>query len=348
MKFSDLLAKLTEIKGLSHSLTDYPEYDPELKGISAIKNAQVGTISYIEGKEYESFLETTPASALVLPLNSVYQQRAIDRKIAWIAHENPRLLFAMVLDQYYQCFKPAPQIHPTAVIDPTAQIGEDVSIGAYVVIEKGVKIADRVVIHPHVVLYPDVSIGSDTVIHAHVSIQERTQIGKNCIIQNGAVLGAEGFGFVPTAEGWYKMPQSGYVVLADGVEVGCNSTIDRPSVGETFIGEQTKIDNLVHIGHGCTIGKACALAGQVGLAGAVTLGNRVILAGQAGIANQAIIGDGVIASAQSGITSNVKAGMTVTGSPAYDHKQSMKALAVARRLPEMYQFYKELKKERRT
>jgi len=135
-----------------------------------------------------------------------------------------------------------------------------------------------------------VHIGDRTILHANCTIHERVQIGNDCVIHSGAVIGAEGFGFVPVPEGWFKMEQSGIVVLEDGVEIGCNSTVDRPAVGETRIGSQTKIDNLVHIAHNCQIGQACALAGQVGMAGGVKLGNRVILAGQVGIANQAVSG----------------------------------------------------------
>jgi UDP-3-O-[3-hydroxymyristoyl] glucosamine N-acyltransferase len=235
-------------------------------------------------------------------------------------------------------------IHPSAIIDASVQIGQDVHIGAYAVIEKGVILGDGACIFPHVVIYPQVNIGSNTILHANCTIHERTQIGENCVVHSGAVIGAEGFGFVPTAEGWYKMEQSGYVVLENGVEVGCNSTIDRPALGETRIGKNTKLDNLVHVGHGCQIGQNCALAGQVGLAGAVKLGNRVILGGQVGIANQAVIGDGVMAGAQSGITSDIEPNQIVLGSPALPHRLFLKASTIYKRLPEMYQTLKKLQK----
>jgi UDP-3-O-[3-hydroxymyristoyl] glucosamine N-acyltransferase len=154
------------------------------------------------------------------------------------------------------------------------------------------------------------------------------------------VIGAEGFGFVPVPEGWYKMEQGGYVVLDNGVEIGCNSAVDRPATGETRIGKNTKLDNMVHIGHGCQIGENCALAGQVGLAGGVKLGNRVILAGQVGVANQAVLGDGVIAGSQSGIPNDVAAGEVIMGSPAIPHKLFLKVAAVYKKLPEMYQTLK--------
>jgi UDP-3-O-[3-hydroxymyristoyl] glucosamine N-acyltransferase len=223
-------------------------------------------------------------------------------------------------------------------------LGNEVYIGANAVIEKDVILGDRSCIMPNVVIYPEVKIGKNTLLHSNCTIHERSQIGNNCVIHSGAVIGAEGFGFVPTPQGWYKMEQSGYVILEDGVEIGCNSAVDRPSVGITRIGKNTKLDNLVHIAHSCQIGENCAMAAQVGIAGGVTVGNNVILAGQVGIANQAIIGDGAIASAKAGIHSNVASGEVVSGYPAVPHSIYLKASAVYKRLPEMYQSIKKLTK----
>jgi UDP-3-O-[3-hydroxymyristoyl] glucosamine N-acyltransferase len=164
------------------------------------------------------------------------------------------------------------------------------------------------------------------------------------VIHSGAVIGAEGFGFVPTRQGWFKLEQSGYVILENGVEVGCNSAIDRPAMGVTRIGRNTKIDNLVHIAHNCQIGENCAFAAQVGLAGGVKVGNAVILAGQVGVANQSQIGDGAIASAQTGIHGDVAAKEVVSGSPAVSNKLYLKVSAIYKRLPEMYQTFKQLQK----
>ena len=219
------------------------------------------------------------------------------------------------------------------------------TIGAHVVVEANVTLGDQVCIHPNVVLYPDVQIGDRTVLHANCTIHERTQIGSDCMIHSGAVIGAEGFGFVPVPEGWLKMPQSGYVVLEANVEVGSNSTIDRPALGNTRIGQGTKIDNLVHIGHGCQVGEHCVMAGQVGLSGAVQVGNRVIMAGQVGIVDHVKIGDGAIASAKAGVHSDVEAGAIVTGVPAIPHKLFVKATAVFNRLPEMYQTLRQVQKQ---
>jgi UDP-3-O-[3-hydroxymyristoyl] glucosamine N-acyltransferase len=340
MKFSEIVQKL----GDSTTTNSLPNDDIELTGIAAIEEAAANTLSYIEGTKFAAQIATTSASALILPLDANLQNRAQERGIAWISTSEPRLLFARAIALFYQPYRPTPAIHPTAVIHPTAYLGKDVYIGAHVVIEADVQIGDRVCIHPNVVIYPQVHIGSGTTLHANCTISERAQIGSDCVIHSGAVIGAEGFGFVPIATGWYKMEQSGITILEDGVEVGCNSTIDRPAVGETRIGKQTKLDNLVHIGHGCQIGANCAIAAQVGLAGGVKVGDRVILAGQVGIANQAKIGNGAIASAKAGIHNDVEPGGIVSGSPAISHKLYVKAAAVYNRLPEIYQTLKQLQK----
>ncbi len=340
MRFSDLVEKLGDAVIASQGSGDIT-----LTGAAAIDAANSNTITYAESDKFTAQLKETQAIAVILPPNEAMQAIATDRGLAWIATANPRLAFARTIALFYQPFKPLPSIHPTAVIDASAQIGQDVAIGAYVVIQAGAKIGDQVCIHPNVVVYPGVSIGDRTVLHANSTIQERTQIGSDCVIHAGAVIGSEGFGFVPTREGWYKMEQSGYTVLEDGVEVGCNSSIDRPAVGETRIGRNTKIDNLVQIGHGVKVGEACAFASGVGIAGGVKIGNRVILAGQVGVANEATMGDGAIASAKAGVHKDVPPGQVVSGYPAVDHKIYLKSSAIYNRLFEMYQAIKQIQKQ---
>lgn len=349
MKFSDLVEKLGDVVIASQGSGDL-----DLIGAAAIDakrnceatdEANSNTLTYAESDKFTAQLKETQASAVILPPNEAMQAVASDHGLAWIATANPRLVFAQAIALFYQPFKPSPLIHPTAVIDSSAQIGQNVAISAHVVIQAGVKIGDYVCIHPNVVVYPDVRIGDRTVLHANCTIHERAQIGSDCVVHSGAVIGSEGFGFVPTREGWYKMEQSGYTVLEDGVEIGCNTTIDRPAVGETRIGAHTKIDNLVQIGHGCKVGQACAFASQVGLAGGVSVGNRVILAGQVGVANDVKINDGAIASAKTGIHKDVAPGQVVSGYPAVDHKIYLKSSAVYSRLSEMYQAIKQLQKQ---
>lgn len=344
MKFSQLVQHLGSA-ATTNSLVSHPDCNPDVSGVAAIDEAIAGKISYIEGDKFAAQLETTSASVLILPPNEALQAQAIARNIAWISASNPRLIFAQAIAIFYQPFRPSPEIHSTAVIHPEAQVGKDVYIGPHAVIQAGVTIGDGVCIHPNVVVYPQAQIGDRTILHANCTIHERTRIGADCVIHSGAVIGAEGFGFVPTKEGWYKMEQSGCTVLEDGVEVGCNAAVDRPAVGETRIKRNTKLDNMVHVAHGCEIGEACAMAAQVGMAGGVKVGNRVILAGQVGIANQAKIGDGAIATAQSGIHADVEPGAIVSGTPAVANKLWLKVSAIYKRLPEMYQTLKQLQRQ---
>lgn len=342
MKVSELVEKLSAVNG--QPLRSESGEDAEITGVAAVDAAIAGNISYIEGAKFATQVKITAASALILPKDAALQAEASDRGIAWVEAPEPRLMFAQAIALFYQPFRLAPSIHPSSVIDPSVRLGEEVAIGAHVVIQPGVVLGDYVCIHPNVVVYPESHIGDRTVLHANCVIHERTQIGADCVIHAGAVIGSEGFGFVPTREGWYKMEQSGCVILEDGVEVGCNSTIDRPAVGDTRIGRNTKLDNLVHIGHGCQIGQGCAIAAQVGLAGGVEVGDRAILAGQVGAANNAKIGAGAIATSKTGVHGTVEAGQIVSGYPAVDHKIYLKSSAIYSRLPEMYQTLKRLQR----
>lgn len=343
MQFQEIITELGKVAN-NNSFNKNQGLNPEIKGVAAIDEATAGTLSYVDGEKFTAFVKSTQADALILPPDEKLQAQAESRNIAWIATAQPRLLFAKAIALYYKPYKPNLIIHPTAVIEQNTIVGQDVCIGANVVIAEGVTIGDRVCIYPNVVVYPGVSIGNDTTLHSNCTIHERTIIGSACVIHSGAVIGSEGFGFVPTATGWFKMEQSGEVVLEEGVEIGCNSTVDRPAVGETRIGANTKLDNLVQIGHGCKIGRNCAMASQVGLAGGAIIGNGVMLGGQVGVANQVTVGDRVIATGKTGITGNVAAGEMISGMPYIPSRLYRKLFVMYKRLPEMYKFYKELKK----
>lgn len=342
MKFSELVEKLSAANQMQ--LTCHAGNNPNICDVAAIDEAKAETVSYIEGEKFAAQVKTTLASALILPKSQKIQAEATERGLAWIEAPEPRLMFAQAIACFYQPFRLPVGIHPTAVIDPTVEMGQEVAIGAHVVIQAGAKIGDRACIHPNVVIYPNAQIGDRTVLHANCVIHERAQVGADCVIHAGAVIGSEGFGFVPIPTGWYKMEQSGYVVLEDGVEIGCNATIDRPAVGETRIARNTKLDNLVQIGHGCQVGQNGAIAAQAGLAGGVKVGNRVILGGQVGVANQANIGDGVQAGAKAGIHSNVEPGAIILGTPAMPYKVFLKMAALLPHLPEMHKALKDLQK----
>ncbi len=344
MKFSEIVKKLGETASLS-SLASLPNLDPEITALAAVDESTTGSISYIEGQKFAHLVDITSANALILPYDESLQLKAQEKGIAWIAAKEPRLLFSQTIKLFYQPWHPAPSIHPSAAIHELAKIGSDVYIGAYVVIQQGVEIGNNACIHPNVVIYPDVKIGERTVLHANCTIHERSRIGQDCVIHSGTVIGAEGFGFVPTASGWFKMEQSGCTVIEDRVEIGCNSAVDRPAVGETRIGHDTIIDNLVQIGHGTQVGFGCAIAGQSATAGGVKIGNRVILAGQSGIANQVKIGDGAIVSAKAGVHSNVPPGEIVSGNPAIPYKIYLKSSAIIQKLPEIYQYIRQLQRK---
>ncbi len=241
---------------------------------------------------------------------------------------------------FYQPPACAPGIHPTAVIAPSARLGARAHIAAYVVIGEGCVVGDDAILHPHVVLYPHVQAGARLVAHAHAVVREHCRLGDDVILQNGVVIGGDGFGFArdPSAAsgaGWYKIVQSGATVLEDRVEVQANACIDRASIGETRVRAGAKVDNLVQVGHGSTVGEDTLLCAQVGLAGSTVVGRNVILAGQVGVAGHLTVGDGVVATAQSGIPNDVPAGKMVSGYPAIENRDWLRAVALFNRLPEI-------------
>ncbi len=347
MKLSELVQVFTAYQGDRCRMNS--AIDPDIEQISSLEEAVAGSLSYVtQPGTMAKWIEKTPAAALILPLNDELIERAQAHGLAWVAVPNPRLAFAQAIAEFYQPYRLPSQVHPTAVVAPDAQLGKDISIGAHVVIPENCTIGDDVCIHPGVVLYPGVSIGDRTTLHANCVIHERSQIGADCVVQCGAVIGGEGFGFVPVREGWFKMHQSGYVVLEDNVEIGCNSTVDRPAVGTTRIGRNTKIDNQVQVGHEVHIGENCAIAAQGGLAGGAHIGNRVILAGQVGVSNRVKISDGVTATSKSGLHEDVGPGETMSGFPAIPHRVWLRAATLFGRLPEMQKVLSRLERAAKT
>jgi UDP-3-O-[3-hydroxymyristoyl] glucosamine N-acyltransferase len=250
------------------------------------------------------------------------------------------------LELFYQPPQYEAGIHPTAVIDSTAAIGTGAHIGPYVVIDSGVVIGDDAVLLAHVVIYRGARIGHRFFAHSHAQVREYCELGDDVILQNGVVIGADGFGFARDGgKGWHKIVQSGITKLANRVEVQANATVDRASIGETTVGADTKIDNLVQVGHGCKVGEHTMLCSQVGLGGSSHVGSNVILAGQVGVAGHLTIGDGAIATAQTGIPGNVAAGTTVSGYPAIENRQWLRAVAVFNKLPEMAKAIRKLTRD---
>jgi UDP-3-O-[3-hydroxymyristoyl] glucosamine N-acyltransferase len=341
MRFSQLLSLLPTVgEAAPRDLAG----DPNITGAESLERATADQLCFLEpGHAPAVALDTTAAGALLLFPDDELQARASARGLAWVATPNPRLAFAEALEALVPRRRPAPGVHASAVVSPEARVAPDVHIGPHGVIGPGCEVAEGCVLHPGVVLLEDVRLGRGCEIHANAVLHPGARLGEGCVVHSGAVIGSEGFGFVPTSAGWRKMPQTGRVVLEDGVEVGCGSMIDRPTVGETRVGAGTKIDNLVHVGHGVTIGRGCALAAQVGLAGGARLGKGVILAGQVGVANRATLGDGAIASSKSGIHGDVPAGEVVSGYPAIPNRLWLRCSAAFSKLPEMARSLRQLK-----
>ena len=310
--------------------------NPDIINGASIEKADIKQLSFLDKESYLSNEFTkTNAAALLLPNEKTLKEKANEKNIAWATFEDPRLAFAESLEILNPPTKNKLGIHKSAVIGKDVELGENISIGPNVSIGNNCQIGDQTIIHAGVVLYDDVKIGKNNELHGNCVLHRQSIIGDNCIIHSNAVIGSEGFGFVHTKKGWIKMPQTGLVIIGKNVEIGCNSTIDRPSVGETRIGAGTKIDNLVQIGHGVTIGEECAMASQVGIAGGAKIGNRVILAGQVGVANRVKVGDGVIASSKCGITKNVPPGEIISGFPAIPNKLWLRCAASFKKLPEI-------------
>jgi UDP-3-O-[3-hydroxymyristoyl] glucosamine N-acyltransferase len=310
-----------------------------ITGVASIETAGPGHLTFVANPKYASLARTTKASAILV------EPDFAEITAATLRITNPYLAFARAIELFYKPPTYTPGIHPTAVISPTAKIGANAHIGAYAVVSDHVVLGGNAVLLPHSVIYANVRAGKNLLLHSHAVIREHCVLGDNVILQNGAVIGADGFGFAKQADGtWYKILQSGPAVLEDNVEVQANACVDRASIGETRIGSGAKVDNLVQVGHGSTVGSDTLLCAQVGLAGSTTVGKNVILAGQVGVAGHCTIGDGVIATAQSGIPSDVEPGKIVSGYPAIDNRQWLRVVALVNRLPELLRGIKALAK----
>lgn len=331
--------KLTEIAGRLDARLENapPQVDVEITGVAGIESAAPGQLTFIANPKYAAAARTTHASAIIVD----DKFPALDKPL--LRAKNPQFAYARAVELFYQPPQYPRGVHPTAALHPTARIGVNASIGAYVVIDADVEIGENCTLLPHVVIYRGVKIGSNFMAHSHVSVRENSEIGNNVLLHNGVVIGADGFGFAKDDSGrWYKIQQSGKVVIEDGVEVQANSCIDRASLGETRIRRGTKIDNLVQVGHNCVVGENSMLCAQVGLAGSTELGRNVILAGQVGVAGHCTIGDNAIATAQSGIPNDVEPGKLVSGYPAIDNKQWLRSVAVFNKLPELVKTLRKL------
>jgi UDP-3-O-[3-hydroxymyristoyl] glucosamine N-acyltransferase len=322
MKLGELATKLgAELRGNA---------ELEVTGVKGIEEAGPTEITFVANPKYAALARKTRAAAVLV------EPEFPEIETATLRLKNPYLAFSRALGFFYQPPAYAPGIHPTALIDSTAVIGEGAHIGAYVVIGPGVKLGGHATLLPHVVLYPGVETGSHFFAHAHSVVRENCVLGDHVTLENGVIIGADGFGFAKNELGhWEKIPQSGPVRVGNRVDVQANACIDRATVGATEIGNGAKIDNLVQVGHGSRVGENTLLCGQVGLAGSSVIGKNAILAGQSAVAGHCTLGDGVILTAQSGVSHDVPAGKMVSGSPAFDNRVWLRAVTIFQRLPEL-------------
>jgi UDP-3-O-[3-hydroxymyristoyl] glucosamine N-acyltransferase len=324
--------RLDELARLTGARVEEKFSGIEIIGAAGLDEAESGHVTFLANPRYTQRVQTTRASA-------VYVGEGVEvgrDDIAVLSTRDPYLAYTRAL----RLFNPEPEfepfIHPSAVIDPTVRLGAGIAVGACAVIGRDVEIGDRVRIFPNVTVYDGVRIGEGSVIHSGVALREGTQVGARVRIHNNVVVGSDGFGYAKDEEGrWLKIPQTGRVVVEDEVEIGAGTTIDCASVGETRIARGAKIDNLVQIGHSCTIGEDALLCAQVGLAGSSRIGRRVILAGQVGVAGHLEIGDDVVLTAKSATSHNVPAGKVISGIPAFDNREWLRSTAAFRRLGDM-------------
>jgi UDP-3-O-[3-hydroxymyristoyl] glucosamine N-acyltransferase len=323
---------------MSKTLQDLAEYlggtlqgDPSLaiSGLGSLDDAVEGQITFLANPRYAAKVATTRASAVVLPPGGESHGRAA------IIVVSPYLAFAKLLTLFHVRRPEARGVMAGAFLGENVTLGDDVTVYPGAVVGSGVTIGSRCIIHPGAVLYDNVVIGDDTVIHANVSIREGCRVGSRVIIHNGTVIGADGFGYAPDGDGWYKIPQVGIVIIEDDVEIGANSAVDRAALAVTRIGRGTKIDNLVQIAHNCQLGENCMIVSQVGIAGSARLGRHVTIGGQAGLAGHITIGDNVMVGGGSGVTGDVSAGSIISGLPAFPHRDWLRASMTYPKLPEM-------------
>lgn len=318
----------------------------EISGVAGIEHAAPGQVTFLANRKYFALLRNTRASAVLLEENVAIERDPSQPPLAALRSANPYLAFAQALELFYQVPRYAPGIHPTAIIGKTAKVGEGARIGPYCFVDEDAEIGRNAFLHSFVTVYRGAKIGDDFAAHAHSVVREYCRIGDRVILQNGAIIGGDGFGFAKRQDGtWYKMVQSGPAVLEDDVEVQSNACVDRATVGETRIRRGAKLDDLVLVGHASQVGADSLLCGQVGLAGSTKIGNACILAGQVGTAGHLTVGDGTVITAQSGVPNDVPAHGFYSGYPAVENRQWLKMMAALNQLPELQKRVRELESQ---
>ncbi len=333
--------KLSELAEATNTKIETGEKNLEIKSAAGLDLAANGQITFLANPKYTPQIKNTRASAIFL--NEGIELERGD--IAVLRAKDAYLAYTKALRLFHPMPKFEASVHPSAFIDKTAEVADDVSIDAFVSIGKNCVIESGTKIFPNATIYEGARIGAGCVIHSGVSVRENCEIGDNCIIHNNSTIGSDGFGYAKTEEkSWLKIPQIGRVILEDDVEIGANTAVDCASVGETRIRRGAKIDNLVQIGHSCTIDEDALICSQTGLAGSSVIGKRVILAGQVGIAGHLKVGDDAVLTAKSATSHDVENGKIISGIPGFDNRDWLRSTAAFRRLGEMSKNVKNLEK----
>lgn len=334
--------RLKDLAEKTFSTIEIGNEDLEITAAAGLDLAQTSEITFLANPKYTPQIKETKASAIFLNENVKIERD----DIAVLRAKDAYVAYTRALRLFHPEAEIIPSIHPRAVVHETAKVAENVEIMANVVVGKNCEIAENVKVFPNTTIYDGVKIGKGSVIHSGVSIRENCEVGENCIIHNNATIGSDGFGYAKDEEKhWLKIPQVGRVVLEDDVEIGANTAIDCASVGETRIKRGAKIDNLVQIGHSCTVDEDALICSQTGLAGSSVIGKRVILAGQVGIAGHLKVGDDVVVTAKSATSHDVEPGKIISGVPAFDNRDWLRSTAAYRRLGDMAKTIRDLEKQ---
>jgi UDP-3-O-[3-hydroxymyristoyl] glucosamine N-acyltransferase len=315
-----------------------------ITGPASLEDAGAGEISFLANPRYADQLASTAAAAVVIALD-VEVEQAGRNGLALLRCSDPNAAFSKIVSAFASGeFVPEPGVHASAAVDPTAELGADVAIGAGCVVERSARIGDGAVLHAGVVVGAGAVVGERTVLHPNVVLYARCEVGASCIVHAGTVIGSDGFGFDPSPSGWIKVPQCGNVVIEDDVEIGANAAIDRARFGTTHIGRGVKIDNLVHVAHNVKIGDNALLVAQVGVSGSCTVGRMAILGGQTGLAGHVTVGDGARIGGGSGVFADLAGGVDYLGYPARPRREALRAMAVPKRVERISQTLSDLER----
>jgi UDP-3-O-[3-hydroxymyristoyl] glucosamine N-acyltransferase len=331
--------KLNEVAAALGCRIEGGDGDIDITGVAGMEQASAAELTFLANPKYAPKVRQTRAAAILVsePLKDV--------AIRSVVSANPYLDFARALALFYQPPRPEPGIHPLAYVAPTAAIGENASIGPFASIGERVRLGRGAVIHPHVVIYEGAEIGDDFYAHSHSVVREFCRIGSRVILQNGVVIGGDGYGFAKRADGsHFKIVQSGVTVIEDDVEIQSLTSVDRASVGETRVRRGAKFYSLVQIGHACVVGEDNIICAQTGLAGSSILERNVLLAGQVGVSGHLTIHENSVIYAQSGIGGDVPAGSVMSGSPAFSAREWLRAITSFPKLPDLLRTMRQLEK----